>query len=231
MGKSPCSPGKGLGLMSKIFIYGDRGLLRNYADALEFCGARAIFAQNTEYAHDCSGLLLPGGGDIDPALYGQENTGESYNIDRERDEKELELIRAFSVTHRPILGICKGIQILNVAFGGDLIQHLDTSKAHRWDGQTGDQIHEITAHPGSFLSALYGERFFVNSAHHQGVGKIAAGLTLSAEAGDGVVEALEAPEKQIYTVQWHPERMSYHKSRTDTVDGRYLFEFFLNLCG
>ena len=159
------------------------------------------------------------------------NTGESYNIDRERDEKELELIRAFSVTHRPILGICKGIQILNVAFGGDLIQHLDTSKAHRWDGQTGDQIHEITAHPGSFLSALYGERFFVNSAHHQGVGKIAAGLTLSAEAGDGVVEALEAPEKQIYTVQWHPERMSYHKSRTDTVDGRYLFEFFLNLCG
>ena len=77
MGKSPCSPGKGLGLMRKIFIYGDRGLLRNYADALEFCGARAIFAQNTEYAHDCSGLLLPGGGDIDPALYGQENTGES----------------------------------------------------------------------------------------------------------------------------------------------------------
>ena len=70
-GKAPCSPGKGLGLMRKIFIYGDRGLLRNYADALEFCGAQAIFAQNTEYAHDCSGLLLPGGGDIDPALYGQ----------------------------------------------------------------------------------------------------------------------------------------------------------------
>ena len=85
--------------------------------------------------------------------------------------------------------------------------------------------------PAASCPLFTGNAFLSTAPITREWGKIAAGLTLSAEAGDGVVEALEAPEKQIYTVQWHPERMSYHKSRTDTVDGRYLFEFFLNLCG
>lgn len=215
--------------MRKVFLYGDKGLLRNYAEALTFCGARTVFSDRTEYAGDCDALLLPGGGDIDPALYGAENEG-SYNIDRERDERELELIRAFSVTRRPILGICKGIQILNVAFGGDIDQDIADAQVHKWEERTGDKVHEVTVPEESFLYSIYGERFFVNSAHHQAVGTLAPGLTVSAWADGGVAEALENSEKNIYAVQWHPERMAFHHSRPDTVDGRYVFEFFLNLC-
>ncbi len=210
-------------------MYGNRGILRNYAEAITFCGGRAVFSENLEYALDCDALLLPGGGDIDPALYGAENLGSS-NIDRERDLAELELIRGFSVTHRPILGICKGIQILNAAFGGDLIQEMETAQAHKWEERTGDKIHKVLASEGGFLYDLYGEEFFVNSAHHQALGAVAPGLAVAARAEDDTVEAVESPEKRIYAVQWHPERMAFNHSRLDTVDGRYIFEFFLNLC-
>ncbi len=215
--------------MRKVFVYGNRGILRNYAEALAFCGARAVFSENLEYAKDCGALLLPGGGDIDPALYGAENE-RSANVDRFRDLKELELIRAFSVTRRPILGICKGIQILNVAFGGAIDQDIENAKVHRWEERTGDKVHKVLAPEGSFLRPLYGDEFFVNSAHHQALDPVAPGLSVAAQAEDGVVEAVENREKSIFAVQWHPERMAFRHSRLDTVDGRYLFEFFLNLC-
>lgn len=215
--------------MRKIFVYGNRGILRNYAEAVSFCGGRAVFSDNTEYAKDCGGLLLPGGGDIDPALYHAKNMG-SINIDRERDLKELELIREFSVTRRPILGICKGIQILNVAFGGTIDQDMGNSAVHKWEERTGDKVHKVLAPEESFLYPLYGGEFFVNSAHHQAIGSLAPGLIPAAEAEDGTVEAVEIKERKVYAVQWHPERMAFGHSRIDTVDGRYLFEFFLNLC-
>lgn len=215
--------------MNKIFVYGSRSILRNYAEALSLCGGRAVFSENLELSRDCGGLLLPGGGDVDPSLYGAENEG-SVNIDRRRDLTELELIRSFSVTRRPILGICKGIQILNTAFGGTIDQDMDNAKAHRWEERTGDKVHKVLTPEGSFLRDLYGEEFFVNSAHHQAVGRLAPGLALAAEAEDGAVEAVENRERSIYAVQWHPERMAFRHSRVDTVDGRYLIEFFLNLC-
>lgn len=215
--------------MRKVFVYGDRGILRNYAEALELCGARGVFSENLELAKDCGALLLPGGGDVDPSLYHEENRG-SVNIDRERDETELELIRCFSVTHRPILGICKGLQILNVAFGGKIDQEIETTHTHCWEERTGDKIHKVTVPEESFLYPLYGKEFTVNSAHHQAVSNPAPGLSPAAWAEDGVLEAFEDREKNLYAVQWHPERMAFRKSRTDTVDGRYIFEFFLNLC-
>ena len=213
--------------MKKVFVYGDRGLLRNYAEALEACGAAAVFSKNLEYSKDCGAVLLPGGGDIDPKLYGQEREA-SFQIDRERDEKELELIRDFSVTRRPILGICKGIQILNVAFGGTLIQDVENAQAHKWEERTGDKVHLVEARGGSFLFPLYGCSFTVNSAHHQAIGTVAPGLSVSATAEDGVVEALECRKKNVYAVQWHPERMAFRHTRPDTVDGRCIFEFFLD---
>lgn len=215
--------------MRKIFVYGDRRVYHNYDEALAYCGGRGFFSENPEYAKLCDGLLLTGGGDVDPARYGAEDAG-SKNIDGDRDEAELELIRLFSVTRRPILGICRGQQILNIAFGGTLIQDLKTASAHRWEERTGDKVHEIEVPGESFLYPLYGGKFFVNSAHHQAVDRIADGLVTAAAAQDGVVEALENRELRIYAVQWHPERMAFHKARHDTVDGRYIFEFFLNQC-
>ncbi len=215
--------------MKKIFIYGDRKKFQNYAEALAFCGARGIFSENLEFAKICDGLLLPGGGDIDPARYGAENEG-STNIDKIRDYAELELIRSFSSTGRPILGICRGHQILNVAFGGDIIQDIETADTHKWEKSTGDNVHKVRVPQSSFLCPLYGNEFFVNSAHHQAINKLAAGFTTAAEAEDGIIEAIENRECNIFSVQWHPERMSFHKIREDTVDGRLIFDFFLKRC-
>lgn len=215
--------------MRKIFVYGERVARRNYEEAVAFCGGVCIISQNLEYAKLCDGLLLSGGGDIDPKRYGAKNLG-STNIDETTDAQELELVRAFSVTNRPILGICRGLQVVNVAFGGDLIQDIKTASTHQWTERTGDQVHPVTAEEGSFLQTLYGNGFRVNSAHHQAVGKLAQGLAVSAKAKDGVIEAIECKAKRIYAVQFHPERMSFHHRRPDTVDGRFLFEWFLNLC-
>lgn len=215
--------------MRKIFVYGERAARRNYEEAVIFSGGVCIISQNLEYAKLCDGLLLAGGGDIDPNRYDAKNLGSS-NIDEITDAQELELVRTFSVTRRPILGICRGLQVLNVAFGGDLIQDIPTASTHKWTERTGDQVHPVTAEEGSFLYQLYGRHFRVNSAHHQAIGVLAQGLSVSARAEDGVIEAIECKAKQIYAVQFHPERMSFHHRRPDTVDGRYLFEWFLNQC-
>ncbi len=215
--------------MRKVFVYGDRKDYRNYDEALAYCGARGVFSYNIEYSKICDALLLPGGGDVAPWRYGADNEA-SAGIDEDRDAAELELIRAFSVTRRPILGICRGHQILNVALGGSLIQDVETASAHKWEERTGDKTHKVIAPETSFLYPLYGGEFFVNSAHHQAVKEISPGLTAAASAEDGLVEAMENREKKIYSVQWHPERMAFNKARLDTVDGRYIFEFFLNLC-
>lgn len=215
--------------MRKIFIYGDRTARKNYEEAVNYCGGSCIVSLNLEFAKLCDGLLIPGGGDVDPQRYHAENLG-SANIDTEQDERELELVRLFSVTNRPILGICRGHQVINVAFGGDLIQDIDTAEEHKWTERTGDQAHPVTAEEGGFLYELYGEEFRVNSAHHQAVGRLAEGFSVSARAQDNVLEAMECRAKRIYAVQFHPERMCFNHRRPDAVDGRYLFEWFLNQC-
>ena len=215
--------------MKQIFVYGNREKYKNYAEALTSCGAMGIFSDNLDFARYCDGLLLTGGADVDPALYRAENQG-SMGIDRQRDEAEIELIHLFSESGRPILGICRGLQIINVALGGDLIQDIATAPAHRWEETTGDKVHQVTVERDSFLYPLYGESFPVNSAHHQAVKTPGEDLTVVAMAEDGVIEAIENRERNIYATQWHPERMAFRKARPDTVDGRYIFEFFLSKC-
>ena len=223
--------GKGAGGdLKKIFILGAKENFKNYQEALESCGASPVFSENLAQAADCHGLLLPGGGDVEPLRYGEKNTGESCKIDLRRDEIELEAIRLFQRTGRPILGICRGLQILNVALGGSLIQDLSTAEAHRWKEETGDQIHLIHAEPGSFLFDLYGPRFPVNSAHHQGIRELAPSLSPVAFSEDGVLEAAAAPKQGFYAVQFHPERMCAGHSRPDTIDGQAIFDFFLRIC-
>lgn len=132
-----------------------------------------------EEALDCQGLLLPGGGDIDPARYSQPSAG-SEAPDLQRDATELELVSRFLAWGRPILGICRGIQLLNVALGGDLIQDIPTAADHKHDAVRGDRVHGVEAAPGSFLEGLYGSAFSVNSAHHQALGQVAPGLRVAA---------------------------------------------------
>ncbi len=216
--------------MKRIFVWGDPELQKNYREALEFSGAIPVFSTELERALECDGLLLSGGGDMDPARYGEINTGESRNIDPARDEAELALISRFSEAGLPVLGICRGCQVINAAFGGSLVQHLPTAQLHQYREETGDQVHPIKAFREGFLFPLYGECFPVNSSHHQAVKQLAPGFRCAAAAGDGTIEAIENPEKKIYGVQFHPERMSFHQKREDTADGKGIFEFFLSLC-
>ncbi len=214
--------------MKKVYAYATYEKQENYAQALSACGMEPVFSLDTKEAEGCRGLLLCGGGDIEPKWFGQENRG-SKNFEPLRDEKELCLVKDFLKAGLPILGICRGLQVINVALGGDLIQDLPTAPAHAWEEETGDKQHLIKAVPGTFLYALYGESFSVNSAHHQGAGSIAPGLQAAAKAGDGVIEALCWPEKNVYAVQWHPERMMLSRARQDTVDGTPIFSFFESL--
>ncbi len=214
--------------MKKVFIYGEEEQLANYAAAVRGVGGEPVFSKELADAAACDGLLLPGGGDVDPNRYGQENTA-SAGIDPQRDGDEIALIHIFLETGRPILGICRGMQVLNVSLGGTLVQDVPHTETHKWQEMTGDRVHAIAAEPDCFLRPLYGEKFAVNSAHHQAVDRPGDALKVTARTLDGTPEALEWPEKRLYAVQFHPERMAFAHRRTDTVDGQSIFEFFLGI--
>ncbi len=153
-------------------------------------------------------LLLTGGGDVDPALYGREGAP-AVLVDRERDDYELALLRAALARDLPVLGICRGLQLLNVAQGGTLrnirdVPELDAVHGIRVDNLAG---HEVTVTPGSKLSEVLGRSGLrVSSFHGQAADRIGEGLEVSAVAPDGVVEALERPDRGfVLAVQWHPE--------------------------
>ena len=212
--------------MKKIAILGIEENVKNYVAALTETGLAPVVTRDLAEAGSCDGLVLPGGGDIDPALYGAENEG-STDIDRPLDEDQLAAAGLFVRTKKPILGICKGHQILNVCLGGTIIQDLAVATTHRYMER--DQVHPIRAASGSVLEKLYGERFAVNSSHHQGLAAIGRGLCVTAYAPDGTVEAMEHDELPILGVQFHPERMCFAKARSDTVDGATIFEYFKGL--
>ena len=120
------------------------------------------------------------------------------------------------------------MQLLNIFFGGDIIQNLPSYEKHQYDQQ--DQVHETIALKGSVLHHLYGDRFHVNSAHHQGVDLPGQGICYIQYCSDDVVEGLVHTYLPVIGVQWHPERMCFHNKRKDTVDGSLLIDAFLNKC-
>jgi putative glutamine amidotransferase len=162
------------------------------------------------------GLVLAGGSDLDPALYGAPPHPETDEPDGDRDSLETALLREALDRDFPVFAICRGLQLLNVALGGTLAQHIE---GHRCPGQPA--VHPIAIAPHSRLkSILEVDEYVVNSRHHQCVYQVASGLVVAARAPDNVIEALELPGKRfVLAVQWHPE------DRTDQPDAK-LFEAF-----
>jgi gamma-glutamyl-gamma-aminobutyrate hydrolase PuuD len=154
------------------------------------------------------GLIFSGGSDLDPELYGQEPHAETVGVVAARDRAELVLLTAALARDLPVLAICRGSQVLNVALGGDLVQHLpdvvgDERHKHT-PGEFAD--HDVTLEEGTRIGALLGDRAPVKSHHHQGIGRLGNGLRVSAHAEDGAVEAIEDPARRFTLgVLWHPE--------------------------
>ena len=211
-------------MRKKIFIYGEPEAFPNYVKALESLGAEALVTTNDYRSAECDALLLPGGGDVRPSLYGQEFEG-SHEPDDLRDAGEMRVIARFLALERPILGICRGLQILNIAFGGTLNQDIGSHSRLESDE---DRVHmSYTNDP--LLISLYGERFPINSAHHQVVAELGFGLQAVQWSEDGYIEAIKHITRPIWAVQWHPERTCFDFARSDTVDGSKLLQAFLSL--
>jgi putative glutamine amidotransferase len=154
------------------------------------------------------GLVFSGGSDLDPSLYGADAHPATGGVIRERDDFELQLMHAALERDLPVLAICRGSQVLNVALGGDLEQHVPDrvgSNVHKEvDGVFAD--HDVEVLGGTRLGSLLGDRHDVKSHHHQGFARLGAGLQESARAPDGTVEALEDPARRFTLgVLWHPE--------------------------
>jgi putative glutamine amidotransferase len=169
---------------------------------------RAIFER-------LDGLILSGGGDVLPALYGEPDSGLLWSVNAERDRAELLLARWALAEHLPLLGICRGNQVLNVAAGGTLVQDIATYVPEALDHSSVASrpmdcvAHSVEIREGSRLAALFGAgALHVNSAHHQAVLRVGAPLVVTAVAADGVSEGVEAPEHPFCLgVQWHPEAL------------------------
>lgn len=168
-------------------------------------------ADASEIVARLDGLVLSGGADLDPALYNAEPHDRLGTIEPERDEWEMGLLRAARDRGVPVLAICRGLQLLNVAYGGTLHQHveLDEGVGHpQWDVDGRTPTHDVSIGEGTIAASLFGASEGVNSLHHQTVDRVGDGLIVSARADDGVVEALEDPSRPVLGVQWHPELLA-----------------------
>ena len=200
----------------------------NYLHALTMTGA--LGEAGREFSPDqYDGLLLPGGCDVNPARYGKEPIPQEITDD-DQDALQFDVLARFLGAEKPVLGICRGHQLLNVAFGGTLIQDLPGAEKHRSLLSGEDNVHPVRAERDSFLYRIYGSGFRVNSSHHQGIDLPGKGLRAVLHTEDGVTEAVEHDSLPVWGVQWHPERMCFLHQRDDTVDGSLIFRFFLEQC-
>ena len=184
-----------------------------YVEAIDRAGGRALLVPPSEAGVEetlgaLDGLLFSGGSDLDPQLYDQEPHEETFGVHAERDRAELVLLEGALARDMPVLAVCRGSQVLNVARGGDLVQHLPDvvgdEKHKHTPGMFAD--HDVTLEDDTRLGALLGERVPVKSHHHQGFGRIGEGLRVVAQAEDGTIEAVEDPHQRFAVgVLWHPE--------------------------
>lgn len=204
-----------------------------YVKSLERAGAEVRWIELDENAVSnalsCDGLLLPGGADIEPSLYGKEREEKCGKPNEPRDKYEFLIYNAFVKTNKPILCICRGFQLLNVANGGTLHQDIaDIKKCSHSDFFKREKaIHNVTINEATALFDIFGKpQTGVNSLHHQAVDEVGKNLIVSAVSEDGFVEALELTEHPFCIgVQWHPE----HMSRKDSLQ-QGLFNKFIEKC-
>ena len=196
--------------------------LSEYPKVIERAGGLPVqLTRNTHPAGIVArldGLVMTGGADPDPALYGEDPHPELGAVERGRDDWELALIRAALDARIPMLCVCRGAQLLNIAMGGTLVQHLDAPEHARWDHPRIDRCHTVRVQPGSRAEALYGLETPTNSLHHQAVGRVGNGIVVTGTTDEGVVEAFELEGRpEVFAVQWHPEMLS------DQVDPAFLW--------
>jgi anthranilate synthase component 2/putative glutamine amidotransferase len=185
----------------------------DYVLAVERAGGRPLLVPPSDDSVEetldvLDGVIFSGGSDLDPAIYGQGTHPATKGIVEERDRAELALLQAALARDMPVLAVCRGSQVLNVALGGDLVQHLPDvvgdDKHKHTPGEYAD--HEVKLDPGTRIGSLLGDRAPVKSHHHQGFGRLGSGLREAARAEDGTIEALEDPSRSFALgVLWHPE--------------------------
>lgn len=180
-----------------------------------------------EMADLCDGLLLSGGADVDPDLYGEEILNDSVKPLPERTAFEKPLFEAFLKRGKPILGICRGTQLINVCMGGTLYQDLLAQKG--WIHSHSEIRHDVYAEEGSVLYQLFGPQFKTNSTHHQAVKDLAPGFHVTARSIEGIVEAYEHDTLPILATQFHPERLTGITWDDRTPDFKPYFEYFINM--
>jgi putative glutamine amidotransferase len=223
----------------------DSGALRTgqndaYVDSLVRAGAAPILIPNLAERERLrplyellDGLLLSGGGDVDPSHFGESRHEKCGPAHAARDETELLLTRWVMGEGKPLLAICRGIQVLNVALGGSLYQDIGSqvpeALRHNWssDAARKQTVHDVSVEPKTRLAGIVGTRSLaVNSFHHQALKDVASELVVTARAADQIIEAVEAPGHPFAIgVQWHPEEMS----QDDTLAQR-LFDALINAC-
>jgi putative glutamine amidotransferase len=188
----------------------------------------------THYAEWLDGLVLHGGADVWPGSYGEEPLEEQWAGDRVRDDYDKALVAAFVAAGKPVFGVCRGLQLLNVAYGGTLYQDISTQVAdsfvHRDAAIYDLNFHSVDIVPGSRLSALYPgvERVRVNSIHHQAIKDLSPEFVAEAySVSDGIIEAIrrkDPTKSYIAALQWHPE---FHQASSDTIDDAAVLDDFL----
>ena len=203
---------------------------QTYSDAVFYAGGIPMITCGRcaeEMADLCDGLLITGGPDLEPEVYGEQPLNDTVKPMPERTAFEKPLFQAFLDRGKPILGICRGCQFINAVMGGTLYQDLVEQKG--WVHFNAQIRHEVYAEEGSVLYRLFGPKFRTNSTHHQAVKDLAPGFHVTARSVEGIVEAYEHDPLPILATQFHPERLTGILWDDRTPDFRPWFEYFVEL--
>lgn len=216
---------------------------KTYMDAIAAAGGIPVMMGTPklvdEYAEICDGLLITGGESVHPARFGKTFDELSYgdpNIAHNlkagcntvRDEMEFAAFNAFYKKNKPIMGICRGHQLVNAALGGENM--LNFPRRHRFEHSEGIE-HQIVTESGSILNRIYGDKVLVNSFHRDCATSVGEDVIVGARSEDGIIEAIEHKTLPIFSVQFHPERMrGENPFPLAGPDGTKIFEYFLSLC-